>query len=170
MESRLWAPGLSRRGYVHHLRNSAYKDLNGANRWASGPCQRSATGTSRTAFSITPDDRTIDTWRTPDWNRAKDISEPIKPAILEENSMTFRMAISWSPCDIQLITTNASRKTGTHHAPMFSRQNGFDDPTEFAGRRGLEISSWLSPTLYRTGPRISNEPKATGTSVTVDNS
>lgn len=105
------------------------------------------------------DDRTVRIWRTSDWKTEKIISEPFETAVFQENSMTFFLRISWSPCGTHLIATNAYRKPGTHHAPMFSRQNGFDNPIEFVGHREPVISSRFSPRLYRAHPQINNELK-----------
>lgn len=107
------------------------------------------------------DDRTVRIWRTSDWKTEKVISEPFETAVFQENSMTFFLRISWAPCGTHLVTTNAYRKPGTHHAPMFSRQAGFTEPIEFVGHREPVISSRFSPRLYRPHPNMSNAIKGT---------
>lgn len=111
------------------------------------------------------DDRTVRIWRTSDWKTEKVLSEPFESAIFQENSMSFFLRISWSPCGTHLVATNAHRKPSTHHAPMFSRQNGFDEPVEFIGHREPVISSRFSPCLYRAHPKMK-----TGTSGTPSDS
>lgn len=108
------------------------------------------------------DDRTVRIWRTSDWKTDKVISQPFETAVFQENTMTFFLRISWAPCGSHLIATNAYRKPGIHHAPLFSRHTGFDDPIEFVGHREPVISSRFSPRLYRPHPKMKEKSTANG--------
>lgn len=121
------------------------------------------------------DDRTVRIWRTVDWKVDKVISKPFETAVFQENSMTFFLRIGWSPCGTQLVATNAYRKPGTHHAPLFSRASDFDVEIEFVGHREPVISTRFSPRLYRPHPAMvrklaedMREKNATAESATVN--
>lgn len=106
------------------------------------------------------DDRTVRIWRTTDWKPEKVLSEPFQSAVFEENSMSFFLRISWSPCGSHLVAVNAHRKPATQYAPMFSRQADFSDPIEFIGHREPVISARFSPCLYRRREQKTDDPTA----------
>lgn len=106
------------------------------------------------------DDRSVRVWRTTDWKTEKVLSEPFQSAVFEENSMSFFLRISWSPCGSHLVAVNAHRKPATQYAPMFSRQTDFSDPVEFIGHREPVISARFSPCLYRKFEQKSDQPAA----------
>lgn len=99
------------------------------------------------------DDRTLRVWRTADWKTEKVISKPFDDAVYKENSMAFFLRISWSPCGGHLLATNAYKKPGSHHAPMFSRESEFEEQIEFVGHREPVVSTRFSPRLYRVHPK-----------------
>lgn len=99
------------------------------------------------------DDRTLRIWRTADWKTDKVISKPFDEAVYRENSMAFFLRLSWSPCGTQLLATNAYKKPGAHHAPMFSRASAFEEQIEFVGHREPVVSTRFSPRLYRQHSR-----------------
>lgn len=99
------------------------------------------------------DDRTLRIWRTADWKTEKVISKPFDTAVHKENSMAFYLRISWSPCGAHLLATNAYKKPGAHHAPMFAREKAFEDQIEFVGHREPVVSTRFSPRLYRPHPK-----------------
>lgn len=99
------------------------------------------------------DDRSLRIWRTADWKTEKVISKPFDSAVYKENSMAFYLRISWSPCGAHLLATNAYKKPGAHHAPMFAREKAFEDQIEFVGHREPVVSTRFSPRLYRPHPK-----------------
>lgn len=103
------------------------------------------------------DDRTVRIWRTSDWKCEKVISKPFELAVFKENSMAFYLRISWSPCGGHLLATNAYKKPGAHHAPMFGREKAFEDQIEFVGHREPVVSTRFSPRLYRPHPKQMEE-------------
>lgn len=110
------------------------------------------------------DDRTVRIWRVADWKEEKTISKPFQQAVYKENSMAFFLRISWSPCGTNLLAVNAYKKPGAHHAPMFSRESGFNDQLEFIGHREPVVTSRFSSRLYRTHPdKIARQRKLTST-------
>lgn len=99
------------------------------------------------------DDRSLRIWRTQDWKVEKVITKVFQGAVVKENSMAFYLRISWSPCGGHLLATNAYKKPGAHHAPMFARDSAFDDQIEFVGHREPVVATRFSPRLYRTHPK-----------------